>query len=69
MKVTINRPKSLNAMNPTFFEELGTIFNEISKKENARVAIMVGEGRVFTAGLDLKEYGSMFNFDPETMGS
>ena len=65
IKVAISRPKSLNAMNPTFFKELEQIFTEINDKPNARVAILVGEGKIFTAGLDLKEFGSMFSFNPE----
>ena len=36
--------------------------------ENARVVILVAEGRVFTSGLDLKEYGELFNFSALDMG-
>ena len=32
IKVTINRPKKLNAMNPDFFRELELIFKSINQK-------------------------------------
>jgi enoyl-CoA hydratase/carnithine racemase len=41
-------------MNPKFFDEIGTIFAELNKKDNLRVVILLAEGKVFTAGLDLK---------------
>ena len=41
-------------MNPKFFEEIGAIFNSLNSKENLRVVVLVAEGKVFTAGLDLK---------------
>ena len=31
IKITINRPKALNAMNPAFFEELDKIMDDIEK--------------------------------------
>ena len=54
-RVTISRPKALNAMNPLFFQELQQAFTKINQSENVRVAILQAEGKVFTAGLDLKE--------------
>jgi enoyl-CoA hydratase/carnithine racemase len=41
-------------MNQKFFDEISTIFSEFNKKENLRVVILLAEGKVFTAGLDLK---------------
>lgn len=33
-----------------------------------RAVIFVGEGKAFTAGLDLKEFGGLFSFDLESSG-
>jgi enoyl-CoA hydratase/carnithine racemase len=41
-------------MNQKFFDEISIIFSEFNKKENLRVVIILAEGKVFTAGLDLK---------------
>ncbi len=54
VRVAINRPKNLNAMNPDFFNELDEIFRSLNADEQVRVVLLVGEGKVFTAGLDLK---------------
>ncbi len=50
-------------MNQKFFDEISTIFSEFNKKENLRVVILLAEGKVFTAGLDLKQFGSLFAGD------
>ena len=65
VKVMINRPKALNAMNTTFFRELKEVFDAINKHEEVRVAILMSSARLFTAGLDLKEFSTLFAFDPE----
>jgi len=41
-------------MNMTFFNEIGQVFKKINDSPNARVAILQAEGKIFTAGLDLK---------------
>ncbi len=41
-------------MNQKFFDKISTIFCQLNKKENLRVVILLAEGKVFTAGLDLK---------------
>ena len=65
MKVTLWREKALNAMNPAFFEELAAAFRQIKKSENVRAVILNAEGKVFTAGLDLKEAASILTLDPD----
>lgn len=54
-RVSISRPKALNTMNPTFFRELSQVFKNIAKLDNVRAVILQAEGKLFTAGLDLKE--------------
>ncbi|KAL6067612.1 Delta(3,5)-Delta(2,4)-dienoyl-CoA isomerase, peroxisomal [Balamuthia mandrillaris] len=53
-EVVLCRAKQLNTMTPTFFEELGRAFKELDEDETVRVVLLWAEGRVFTAGLDLK---------------
>ena len=68
VRVTISRPKALNAMNQTFFKEIGQAFRNINQLPNARVVILQAEGKVFSAGLDLKEASSMGAFNPSGDG-
>lgn len=53
-EVVLNNPDRLNTMAPLFFEEIRRAFREIEDDKNIRVAVLWAEGRMFTAGLDLK---------------
>jgi enoyl-CoA hydratase len=52
--VTIDRPP-VNAQNQKAREELIRVFDEISARDDVRVAILTASGRVFSAGADVKE--------------
>lgn len=60
LRITIDRPQRLNAMNEDFFSEVRDTFREVNNKPNVRVVILQAAGRMFTAGLDLKEMGTIF---------
>ncbi|MCP4003216.1 MAG: enoyl-CoA hydratase/isomerase family protein [bacterium] len=53
--LTLNRPDSLNAMNPQLVEDLNQFIDSLFHDEHARVVLIRGAGRGFCAGLDLKE--------------
>lgn len=53
-EVVLDSPKRLNAMSPTFFDEIKQVFEEIDADDSIRVAVLWAEGRHFTCGLDLK---------------
>ncbi len=54
--VTINRPKSLNALNAEVYSELFELFQEIEGDTDVRVVIITGSGeRAFVAGADIVE--------------
>jgi enoyl-CoA hydratase len=53
-KVTINRPDKANAFNQGCWEEMQSIFENLHLDEKARVIILTGEGKHFTAGIDLE---------------
>jgi enoyl-CoA hydratase/carnithine racemase len=52
--VTLNRPDKANAMNLAMWHEIRKAFQWIDATPEARVAILQGEGRGFTAGIDLQ---------------
>lgn len=51
--VTMNRPEKHNAFNPELIKELTEVFKEIAEDESARVVVLAGEGKSFSAGADL----------------
>ncbi|MCL5042846.1 MAG: crotonase/enoyl-CoA hydratase family protein [Gammaproteobacteria bacterium] len=51
--VQINRPEKLNAMNAAFWEEMVAAFDWIDATDEARVVIITGAGKHFSAGIDL----------------
>ena len=54
--VTINRPKSLNALNSETLAELGDVASTIEKSKEVKVVILTGSGqKAFVAGADISE--------------
>lgn len=53
-EVVLNNPDKLNAMAPAFFEEVRRVFEELDADRDTRAIVVWAEGRMFTAGLDLK---------------
>ena len=54
-EVVLARPEKLNTMTPTFFAEVQRAFETLDADPTVNVIIVRAEGRMFTAGLDLKE--------------
>lgn len=52
---TMNRPKSLNALNTKLVSELRDFFVNLYWRRDVRVVVLRGAGDNFCAGLDLKE--------------
>ncbi len=51
--VTMNRPEALNAVNPELSYALAHIWNHLAQDAEARVVILTGAGRAFSAGGDM----------------
>ena len=54
--LTINSPRTLNALNTKVLDELGRFVDSIS--EDVRVLIITGAGKAFVAGADISEMSS-----------
>lgn len=54
-QVVINRPEKLNAFNTQVWTEIGDCFKRFKTNGQVRCAVISATGRMFTAGLDLKE--------------
>ncbi len=53
--ISLNRPKSLNAIVPEMLTELITAFKDLNSDRKTRVVILTGEGKGFCAGADLSQ--------------
>jgi len=53
----LNRPEKRNTMTHAFFNELRETLPKLDADPDVRVVVIKGEGKSFTAGLDLKEAG------------
>ncbi|KKN00754.1 hypothetical protein LCGC14_1134640 [marine sediment metagenome] len=57
--ITLNRPERLNAINFEMIEEFLDYLDRLENNYDIHVVILTGKGRGFSAGLDLKEMGSL----------
>ncbi|CAL2089266.1 enoyl-CoA hydratase/isomerase family protein [Tenacibaculum sp. 190524A05c] len=56
-KVTINRPKKLNALNKSTIEELHEAFKSLEENKDVKVILLTGSGeKAFVAGADISEF-------------
>ena len=60
VQVELNRPNKLNAMNRAFWKEMVECFTLLSHDPDCRSVVLSGAGKVFTAGLDLKDFADFF---------
>lgn len=61
--VTLNRPEAMNAMNFQMLEELADCFEQLHNEQGVQVVVVKGEGRVFSAGGDVKMMVSSNDFN------
>jgi enoyl-CoA hydratase len=57
-RLTLNRPRALNALNEALLEALGEALARAAEDDEVRVLILRGAGRAFCAGYDLTEDAS-----------
>jgi enoyl-CoA hydratase/carnithine racemase len=53
--IVLNRPEKRNAMNQELLRALGQALREAAAEESVHCVVLRGEGRVFSAGVDLPE--------------
>jgi len=58
-EVRLNRPDQRNAMNPAFWREIRSVFEDLDRNEQARVAVITSTGPHFSAGLDLNSFAGI----------
>lgn len=55
LTVTLNRPEARNAMSLLMCEEIIRLFDQLRFESNLRVVVLRAEGKVFCAGVDIRE--------------
>lgn len=61
-RITLNRPKSMNAMCPELNDELSLAIAEASADDDVKVIIFKGAGRALCAGADLSRVGFVYGW-------
>ena len=56
--ITLNRPDAMNAITVVMLGELADALAAIAEDSSIRAVILTGEGRAFSAGVDLKSLGT-----------
>ena len=56
-KITINRPSVMNALTPALLKEMKAAVEDAGRDKKIGVVVITGEGRAFSAGVDLKALG------------
>src|SRR6204780_5159936 len=65
--ITINNPP-VNALSPGVPEGISEALDQIAKDGTVKAAILIGGGRTFVAGADIKEFGKMTTGRPRGAG-
>jgi len=58
-RILLNRPDKANSMTPDFWADLPRIVDALARDEGVRCAIVAGEGKHFTGGMDLTAFASL----------
>ncbi len=57
--ILLNRPTRYNAINGDMIREINQALDSLEEREDVRIIAITGQGRVFSAGADVTEFGSL----------
>lgn len=57
--IKLNRPKMFNSLSVATWKEINAALDDIEKDNEVRVVILTGEGKAFSAGDDITEFGQL----------
>jgi enoyl-CoA hydratase len=55
LKVTLNRPDRMNALDIVMHEELGELFGRIERDDDVDIVVLTGAGKAFCVGADFSQ--------------
>src|SRR5258708_19781442 len=65
--ITINNPP-VNALSPGVPEGISEVLDKIAQDDSVKATVLIGGGRTFVAGADIKEFGKMTSGKPRGAG-
>src|SRR5258707_14491489 len=65
--ITINNPP-VNALSPGVPEGISEALDKIAQDDSVKATVLIGGGRTFVAGADIKEFGKMTSGKPRGAG-
>src|SRR5258705_3832818 len=65
--ITINNPP-VNALSPGVPEGISEALDQIAQDDSVKATVVIGGGRTFVAGADIKEFGKMTSGKPRGAG-
>jgi 3-hydroxyacyl-CoA dehydrogenase len=65
--ITINNPP-VNALSPGVPEGIAEVLDQIARDDSVKAAVLIGGGKTFIAGADIKEFGKMTSGKPRGAG-
>jgi 3-hydroxyacyl-CoA dehydrogenase len=65
--ITINNPP-VNALSPGVPEGISEALDQLAQDDSVKAAVLIGGGRTFVAGADIKEFGKMTSGKPRGAG-
>lgn len=65
--VTVNRPKSMNALSNEVLDELYAAFTAVNDDPEVQIAILTGEGKAFVAGADISQMVNLSTLEGRAM--
>ena len=65
--ITINNPP-VNALSPGVPERISEALDQIAQDDSVKAVVLIGGGRTFVAGADIKEFGKMVSGKPRGAG-
>lgn len=66
--IVMNRPEKANAMNQAFWDDLPRIIRTLDRDPAIRAAVISGEGRHFTSGIDLSSFDGILGLTQKEPG-
>jgi len=65
--VTLNRPNALNALSTRVMHALDAVLDQLAADRTLRAVVVTAQGRAFSAGGDLLEFGEQLESDPRKL--
>jgi enoyl-CoA hydratase len=60
LEIKVNRPEKHNALSPEMYRDIAKAYGELSRNPDLRVALLYGEGKHFSSGVELDKWAPIF---------